>query len=515
MFNKKEKIFIFGTGAGGRSFYKKFSRKYNVIGFIDNNIQRHGKRLFSKNIYPPSILTVRSFDWVVIVSDYYVDICNQLKNEINIDEGKFRIFSAMDLRQRNFIEKMNSALDASVNRFICSYDSVFSRFIFSLKYFFLSKTDDVELVSLDWLDQREDLCVYTLRDEKCSQSFGPKFVGSCQRRVEIKLPKISLYEFSNAQICSVSRSILDPSGHIIVERVQTALTDIADYSGGHLICHGNKMAIVRREDAIGMEKGIVISGNSETNYYHWMLEILPQFQFINELPIKYSDYPILISAHSQKIPSIKKFIDILNIKRDIVFLDSTSSYIIQSLLFINTPNNSIPNLKNQSNTKVNFSYVRKESLVFLRDVAYQYFNIICRNDSRGKKRVFFARKGIIRSYNQDEIIQGLIKLNFLIVYMEDLSFEEQVILMSEASMIVGASGAAWTNLLFAQEGTKALCWMADKVGEASGFSNIAHFIGVDMDCIKYPVVANDTRDLYSASYHIRPDVIFEWVDENS
>lgn len=57
-------------------------------------------------------------------------------------------------------------------------------------------------------------------------------------------------------------------------------------------------------------------------------------------------------------------------------------------------------------------------------------------------------------------MDALSVFGFTFVYMEDLSFCEQVSLMAQAEIIVGPTGAAWTNIIFASPGTKALCWMA-------------------------------------------------------
>ncbi|MHA7001774.1 glycosyltransferase 61 family protein [Aeromonas schubertii] len=514
MFNKKEKIFIFGTGAGGRSFYKKFSRKYNVIGFIDNNVQRHGKRLFSKNIYPPCVLTDSDFDKVFIVSDYYNDISVQLKNEFNIPGDKVSIFNAINLINNNFIERFLERLDIKLHYFMCKNDGFISKVVFFLIYSYIKKTDNVFLARLVWLDQREDICVHVFRDEMPSISVGPNYIGEKQKTEKIILPRVSLYKITDAQVCSVSRAFVESDDTVIVERVQTASSDVADYSCGHLIYHENEHVIVRREPPIEIENGILISGVSETNYYHWMLEILTQFQFISEMPSEYESYPIVISSHSKKIPSIKSFIENLNINKTFVYLESTAVYKIRNLLLINTPNNAIPHLKNGFSTKVNYSYVRRESLLFLKSIAYRCINEEENSHQSKNGRIFLARRGAIRNYNQDEIIEGLEKLGFDIVYMEDLSFKEQVMIMSKASMIVGASGAAWTNIIFAPQGTKALCWMADKIGEASCFSNIAHVMGINMECIKYSVASSDTRDIYSFTYFIRPGSVFEWVRKN-
>ncbi len=65
--------------------------------------------------------------------------------------------------------------------------------------------------------------------------------------------------------------------------------------------------------------------------------------------------------------------------------------------------------------------------------------------SRGKA----ARRNLV---NEDEIWTTLEKAGFERVYMEDLSFEDQVLLMRETAILVGPHGAGLTNMIFCSPG---------------------------------------------------------------
>ncbi len=86
--------------------------------------------------------------------------------------------------------------------------------------------------------------------------------------------------------------------------------------------------------------------------------------------------------------------------------------------------------------------------------------------------------------------------------MEELSLKEQILLISNAEMIAGPTGAAWTNLIFCREGTKCLCWMADGYGEFSAFSNLARIVGADLRYVIHRTGAKSTGELYYSSYHL-------------
>jgi capsular polysaccharide biosynthesis protein len=94
--------------------------------------------------------------------------------------------------------------------------------------------------------------------------------------------------------------------------------------------------------------------------------------------------------------------------------------------------------------------------------------------------------------------------------MEKLSFREQVELMFGAKVIVGASGAAFSNILFCQKGARVLSWLLPQYKGFSSFSNLAQAVGADMRYIfsepRQPI--QNTQDAYGAKYHLDP-LVFE------
>ena len=86
--------------------------------------------------------------------------------------------------------------------------------------------------------------------------------------------------------------------------------------------------------------------------------------------------------------------------------------------------------------------------------------------------------------------------------MEELSLKEQISLISNAEVIAGPTGAAWTNLIFCREGAKCLCWMADEYGEFSAFSNLARVVGADLRYVMHRTGAKSIGELYYLNYHV-------------
>jgi capsular polysaccharide biosynthesis protein len=122
--------------------------------------------------------------------------------------------------------------------------------------------------------------------------------------------------------------------------------------------------------------------------------------------------------------------------------------------------------------------------------------------------IFFVRENDRREFNQTEIENIAIRHGFRLVNMEKLSFREQVELMFGAKVIVGASGAAFSNILFCQKGARVLSWLLPEFKGFSSFSNLAQAVGADMRYIfsepREPILS--TWEAYGAKYNLDPDV---------
>lgn len=72
------KVLIFGTG----NFYKKykdwFRSDISIVGFLDNSIKKTGKLLDGKTIYAPCAVHNLKYDFIFLLSSYYMEMRQQL-----------------------------------------------------------------------------------------------------------------------------------------------------------------------------------------------------------------------------------------------------------------------------------------------------------------------------------------------------------------------------------------------------------------------------------------------------
>ena len=506
MANKKSRTLIFGTGAGGVNFYRNSRGNLNVVGFLDNNRDKQGQELFGKTIYAPARVSELAFDQIIIASDYHQEIYPQLVNELAVSAAKIEVFSHHQATP-GFFQRLRSRLEQFSYALVCRGPGWVSDLLYQRVF---AAKSDIKRFTLGWLDEAEANKVHVFRHAEPGSVLGPQYLGREVAATPIIVPEVALYRFSQGLVRSISRTVILPEGRLVTERVATALIDTADYTSGALIYHGEASALARTGTTPQyLERGVLVSGGSETNYYHWVLEVLSQLQFVRELPSEYDAYPILISEHSQIIPSIKALIDAMGITRPLLLLKSVASYCVWDLLLISAPNNGIFNYKGPARCLPNYNFARPESIGFLRENGLSLATEVDR--SALPKRVFLGRKGFLRPYNQAEILARLEPLGFECVYMEEQDIHHQVAIMANADIIIGPTGAAWTNIIFASPGARALCWMAEEVGALSCYSNLADIVGVDMNYIPYRANTSASRELYYKGYSIDAETVVQWL----
>lgn len=343
------------------------------------------------------------------------------------------------------------------------------------------------------------------RGSKCI-TYGPHFIGRMQSAENVCLPDIHYYMFENARVSVTSSSVILNDKQVIIDRAIGPDQIKYDYAGGQIIAHGGDTAIVRLGKSEVTKKGVFLGGNGSSNYYHWLIEILAKLEFLSKLPEHYQKYPLLVSEDVVRIPSFRDTLDLFAKGCELIVLSKQLSYVVEGLIYINSPNNLPFNLFGNQKFKCAYVTIDGLSIDYVRKVALQDALRVSALSNYPKK-IFLCRKSGLRNYNQDEVFDYLSGFGFAKLFMEDLSFLEQVRTAHHADLIVGPTGAAWTNLIFCKPGAKGLCWMADEFGDFSAYSTIAAMIGVDLRYLTYEAGVHSTSALYSKGYHIDLNMI--------
>jgi len=370
---------------------------------------------------------------------------------------------------------------------------------------FSTNLRDCKIISIDWLDQSNALGEGKIRSESDQFAFGPRhFTKTYEQREQVKAPEVCWRHFRYAYVNAESSSIIDQTKKMYLERLGRGTQNRFDYSSGSILYYGHNHVIVKLGKKM-INHGIFLGGNGSSNYYHWLIEIVPKSQFFKDLPNEYHNYPLLVNAIVKKIPSFVDTLSKISCGRELYYLEPKESYLVRDLLYIDAPNNLPFNLLDNNKFKVSDFLIRDESVAYLRSTFLEPLTSDRRNYVIQKSlpsRVYLARENSRRSFNQNEVEALLCRYGFISIYMESLAFNEQVLLFNNADWIVGPTGAAWTNIVFAKDGARCICWMAEEYGEFSAFSTLAKLVGSNLHYITFETGVESTRTLYNKDYRL-------------
>lgn len=185
-------------------------------------------------------------------------------------------------------------------------------------------------------------------------------------------------------------------------------------------------------------KTLVLASTGGNTYFHWITDILPRIRLAREagyLPGSFDH--ILVNGLDQ--PFQERTLETLGIPKDkcLVFAEGESAWQLEEAILPSLPG--VPGV------------VPRESVDFLR----REFAVPA---SKVSQRIFIGRGGAKHRnlVHEEEISRELGKKGFEKVDCGNLSVLEQARIFASAGMIVGAHGAALTNLVFCRPGTKVI-----------------------------------------------------------
>lgn len=256
----------------------------------------------------------------------------------------------------------------------------------------------------------------------------------------------------------------------------------------------------RSKPAIG--KAVFAGSMAPHNWFHWLVDNLPNIYQARFLPSEYSSFPLLIPAEVQTRPNWMAALETVSEGRDLLFVESETWFSVKDLIKIEgvTRPNPRPLARNQ-NPRIG---VLSSPLLDFRDHVISSLGLADIPVARGR-RVFVGRRSArTRNYNQNQVFAIAENFGFELVFLEDLSFVDSVLLFREAEMVAGPHDAGWANLLFSNPATRALLWTWQG-GEADNwYENIAYLSGVHYEQLDTRVSASRAVDRRQSSYLLEP-----------
>ena len=278
------------------------------------------------------------------------------------------------------------------------------------------------------------------------------------------VPDINILQLTDCKIVSKTSSII--SDKYIYNNYLSQMKIFHDFKnplGQFLNSISSKKVSIYVNNHKTIENIICIHLLNEhsSNYYHLLFEILPKFILIsnflsNDERFSKLEYLLLID---ENVP--KQFIEVIeyfsNINYKIEYITNHSIINVDTLVFCTDFWNSLDNTMFHSIVKEDF-FVDKFAIEVIKEKIEPYH-------VKPFRKVYFQRKKSQGRYlsNTVELELLLKSQGFEFILPERLSFQEQLKLFSESKIIIGISGAAFSNIIFMQENTHAIIFSPNTV----------------------------------------------------
>ncbi|WP_019505379.1 tetratricopeptide repeat protein [Pleurocapsa sp. PCC 7319] len=233
-------------------------------------------------------------------------------------------------------------------------------------------------------------------------------------------------------------------------------------------------------------------GAAGSNYYHWMLQVIPQFCLLRRVGIKTETIEkfafFRLPIH---IPFKMQTLSLLGIPQSKIIETFRNPHIKAKKLIVTSPINIAPP------RKLACELVRSEFLnKNLNKKSLQSIN--------KSNRIYISRKNASyrKVINENQLINLLNNFGFKTFYLESMSFLEQVDLFSKAEIIVAPHGAGLTNLIFCSLGTK-IIEIFSKDYTPSMYQIISSYYTLNYYCIIAEGIENAKSKYKARDQHLK------------
>lgn len=189
----------------------------------------------------------------------------------------------------------------------------------------------------------------------------------------------------------------------------------------------------------------LVQGASTENYFHWLLDILPKIKiYIEKYSISEIDYFYLGSLTKSQKESLKY----LGIKKKQLINSKLNKHVTASkIVFVSHPWYTKGKFHDQSYKlpKWIIEWIRKTFLKHKKKFKISRKLYLDRSESKHQH---------CQIINKKQFENYLSKKGFKSVKLSKLSFAKQIYMFWNAKFIIGAHGAAFTNLIFCKPKTK-------------------------------------------------------------
>jgi len=279
--------------------------------------------------------------------------------------------------------------------------------------------------------------------------------------------------------------------------------------GNHVVWESGFNALVNltRGTTHRVAGAILLGGHSHTNWYHWLVDALPQLHTARLLPEPYRSWPVVVPNDIFRYPTMVEALEVFLDGRDVIRVP-LGERVVGDLCWLDSLENSdIPESLVTASPESLIHLLHREGMESYRQVFLDRFGD---QPAPWGEKIFITRTGTRRVYNQDEIAEVAAEFGFTAVAPEKLSLADQVALFSRATHIIGPSGAGFGGMLFASPGCQALCWQDSRLTHMTILPDLATLTGSHFWHVLYEP---QPGGVFTSDYHLDPDTIRQTLRE--
>ena len=238
---------------------------------------------------------------------------------------------------------------------------------------------------------------------------------------------------------------------------------------------------------IKIPKGMWVIDEWSANYFHWLTDCMPRiWEGLERDP----DCPVILPESYRSLDFVTQSLDLLKVP--VVYFKSSKNLRVDILL-LTAKSSLLPNFHVELTQKTREKLSRKAI-------------------KEPWRKIYISRKFAPKrkAHNETEVEVFLKRRGFEIVYAENLTFHQQIQLMSETALLVSLHGAALTNMLFLPKSSKVLELRNSGDSITQCYFNLASALELPYF---YTLNQGDSKDTITTDFSIDIDSLKSALDE--
>jgi capsular polysaccharide biosynthesis protein len=280
-----------------------------------------------------------------------------------------------------------------------------------------------------------------------------------QPALETKVPDLYFLELQEVEVVGATMAVVRDGKLLHPELLHTKpihddkAPDICQFAdAGRRVV--NFDAYTRFGGRPRIKVGIHLLKEHSANFYHWLFECLPRLlHFIEHRKLVDSQDKFTILIEDNILPAgMDALRRVINFPCDIQTVRRGEVVSCDKLFYVSPFWYSLDNSKHRANPYDDYA-VDAQAVRSVREA----FRPLMKT-TPPTRRIFLPRAAtqVRRISNAPEVEELMRKNGFEIIHPHHYSFAEQVEIFSSAQVVIGASGAAFSNMVFMQPGTQAV-----------------------------------------------------------